>query len=101
LVINTDNHAAIGQRENEGEAIMTDPVTKRRVQVYPAPEVGPWFIVRVSMIPEVQAMLDKNNVRYELDDSIVTINGQPPTRKINLARGTDPDVVQRLLDGVQ
>jgi hypothetical protein len=97
---NTDIRAAVRQRESEGEAIMTDPVTKRRVHVYPAPEVGPWFIVRVSMIPDVQALLDKSNVRYELDDSIVTLNGQPPTRKINLARGTDPDVVQRLLDSV-
>ncbi len=79
---------------------MTDPVTKRRVQVYPAPEVGPWFIVRVSMIPEVQALLDKNKIRYELDDLIFTIDAKPPTRKINLARGTDPDVVQQLLDNV-
>ena len=79
---------------------MTDPVTKRRVHVFPAPEVGPWFIVRVSMLPHVQGLLDKNNVRYELDDLIMSINGEPPTRKINLARGTDPDTGQRLVDSV-
>jgi hypothetical protein len=77
---------------------MTDPTTNRRIHVWPAPEVGPWVIVPVSKLSQVQALLDKNLVRYSLSELVLSVDGNPPTRKINLARGTDPEVVQRLLD---
>jgi hypothetical protein len=77
---------------------MTNPVTKRRVNVWPDFEVGPWIIVPVSGLSQVQALLDENQVRYTLSELIITIDKNPPTRKINLARGTAPDAVQQLLD---
>jgi hypothetical protein len=79
---------------------VTDPTTKRRVNVWPAPEVGPWLIVAVSRLPEVQDLLDENQIRYALSELTLTIDGNPPVKKINLARGTDPDAVQRLLDSL-
>lgn len=79
---------------------MTDPTTKRRIKVWPAPEVGPWVIVPVSLLPQVRSLLDSNQIRYTLSELVISVDGNPPTRKINLARGTEPDAVQRVLDEV-
>ena len=77
---------------------MTNPKTKRRVTVWPDLEVGPWVIVPISGLSQVQALLDENQVRYTLSELTITIDDNPPTKKINLARGTAPETVQQLLD---
>ena len=77
---------------------MTNPMTKRRVKVWPDLEVGPWIIVPASGLSQVQALMDENQVRYSLSELTISTDGQPPTKKISFARGTDPDAVQRYLD---
>lgn len=55
----------------------------------------PW-----DQVPQVKALLDAHQVKYEVDEWVVSIDGGPQSALIFFHRQTDPAKVQELLDGV-
>ena len=52
----------------------------------------------VDQLPEIREVLDKNDIRYWVDEDAISLNGQPAVSVINFGRGVDAAQVQKLLD---
>ena len=79
---------------------MIDSVTRKplRVETYD-PEL-PYLVVPAEQLRNVLRLFDQNRVRYEVDEETLSMDDGPPMSFVDLARGTNPDEVQRLLDSV-
>ena len=80
---------------------MIDTKNQDRLCVSTAENAGPYIMLPVSQLSEVQALLDSNNVGYCLDTFAISLDGKPEVIVINLDRATDAASVQRLLDSVR
>jgi hypothetical protein len=79
---------------------MKDTSTRKPLQVSTDGTSGPYIMVPVSQLDEVQALLDSNRVPYWVDEQAISLNGEPEVSAINIGRGADPRAIQRILDGV-
>ena len=79
---------------------MTDATTRQRLLVSRAVEAGPYIIVPISQLDSVEAVLTANQIPYWVDEEALSIDGGPEVTWVNFGRAVDPDMVQRLLDGV-
>jgi hypothetical protein len=80
---------------------MIDTTTNKPLRVWPDEKVGPYIEVVASQLEEVKRLLEKNGIRYSVEEDIISLNGGPYIATINLRRGTDPNAVQAILDGVR
>ena len=77
---------------------MIDQTPECKLRVTSGGDAGPYIMLPVQEVERVRKLLDTINTRYWVDESSVSLNGQPPVTVINLAPGTNEDAVQRLLD---
>lgn len=80
---------------------MTDPVIKEPLHVSTDGTAGPYIMVPVSQLGEVQRLLDSRDVRYWVDEYAISLDGSPEVTVINLGREEDAIVIQAILDTVQ
>jgi hypothetical protein len=79
---------------------MIDTTTREPLQV--STDGGEWSYITLPLmhLDEVRALLDANKVSYAVDDEVLSLDGKPEVAFISLRRGTDPAMVQSLLDSI-
>ena len=80
---------------------MTDMLTKQRLNVAMDEKTGPYLMVPFEQLDELRDLLDRNRVRYYVDEYIITFNDEPEIATVRLGRGGDADAMQRILDGAE
>jgi hypothetical protein len=80
---------------------MTDATTQRRLQVSDDGTAGPYIMVPVSQLAELERLLDRTRIRYWVGENAISFDGGPEIATINLGRGADPAAVQAILDSVR
>ena len=65
-----------------------------------APDLMPYIVLPEAMVPEVSNVLDANKITYWIGDEAISVDGKPEFTMITLDYGTDPALVQALLDGM-
>jgi hypothetical protein len=79
---------------------MTNVLTNKPLRVWAEESEWPWINLPVSQLDEVRRLLDEHDIRYQVDEHILSINEGPFTTLIKLRRGTDGKAVQAILDSV-
>lgn len=77
---------------------MIDTITKARLEVLSSNRGRSCIIVPESQLKQLRSLLDRHKIRYEVDEDMMSVDGEPWVAFVMLARGTDPAEVQRLLD---
>jgi hypothetical protein len=80
---------------------MTDTTTKKPLRVSSDGTAGPYLMVPVSQLEDVQRLLDSHRIRYWVGENAISLNGAPEIAVINLGRGGDAAVVQAILDSAR
>ena len=79
---------------------MTDTTTQKRLRVSADGTAGPYIMLPVSQLEEVKALLDRNGIRFWVEENAISWNGKPETTVINFGRGGNASAVQTILDSV-
>jgi len=77
---------------------MIDPPPESKLRVTSGGDAGPYIMLPVQEVERVRKLLDSIDTHYWVDESSVSLDGNPPVTVINLAPETNEEVVQRLLD---
>ena len=80
---------------------MVDVTTQQPLRVSTDGTVGPYILVPLSQLGDVQRLLDSRGVPYWVDEEAVSLNGSPAVTVIDLGRKGDANAVQSLLDTVR
>lgn len=80
---------------------MIDVIHRRSIRVSTEGGAGPYIMVPFSQLEEVRAQLTANNVRYWVDDEVLSLDGGPEIAVVNLGRDCNAAHVQELLDKIQ
>lgn len=79
---------------------MTETVSKQRIRVPTPTTAGVFISVETDRLPALRAILDANNIRYWVNEYLLTMNGGPELAQVVFPRGSDAPIVQRLLDSL-
>jgi hypothetical protein len=79
---------------------MIDTTTRQPLSVSTDGGAGPYIMVPVAQLDKVKALLETNKVPYWADEEVISLDGKPEIAVINLGRGSNPAMVQRLLDSI-
>jgi hypothetical protein len=79
---------------------MTDKTNNKRLRVSGEATTGLYLIVPLRQLDEVRTLLDSHSVRYWVDETAISLDGQPPAVFISFGRGTEGQQVQTILDSV-
>jgi hypothetical protein len=79
---------------------MIDSITHKPLTIEAEEAAHPLLVVPFEQLPQVEALLKGHGVRYWVDDEALSIDGGPEITWITFSRGSDPAVLQRLLDSV-
>ena len=77
---------------------MTDATTHQRLHVSTDGTAGPYIMVPLTQLEEVKALLDRNHIRYWVEENSISLNGGPYISVINLGREGNAVAVQTILD---
>jgi hypothetical protein len=88
-----------GERRNK-EPAMIDVTTNKPMRVSNAYPPRPSLEVALSQLEELQYLLDRHGLRYEVLENAISMNDGPFTTDVIFSRGTDADAVQAILDSV-
>ena len=77
---------------------MTDTTTKKPLRVSTDGTVGPYIMLPLSQLDEVQRLLDRRDIRYSVQEDVISFNGAPEEATIDLGRGADAEAIQAILD---
>ena len=84
---------------NNTEAVkMTDTTTKRSLQVKTDGGAGPYIELPFSQLNDVTRLLSRHQIRFWVDEDVISMRGGPEFAEINLERGADVRSVQAILD---
>jgi hypothetical protein len=79
---------------------MLDTTTRQPLSVSTDGDAGPYIMVPVAQLDKVKALLETHKVSYWVDEEAISLDGKPEVTVINLGRGSNPAVVQSLLNSV-
>lgn len=79
---------------------MIDTTTRQPLYVSTDGDAGPYIMLPVAQLENVQAVLDTHKVPYWVDEEAISLDGKPEVAVINLGKVSTPAKVQRLLDGI-
>jgi len=77
---------------------MINSRTKETLVVSTAGDAGPYIIVVMEQLDKVKSLLDEGAFKYWIDETAISVDGEPATTVINFNSGTDPNAVQNVLD---
>jgi hypothetical protein len=87
--------------EGPRQGNMIDVTTEKPLQVSTDGPFGSYVTVPVSQLEDLTRLFTSHGVEYEVDDSSISLNGEPAVIDVNFGRRVDAAVVQRILDGVR
>ena len=79
---------------------MIDVISQKPISVFTGAGLASYIRVPFEQLNTVTALLDANQLSYWVDEEVLSIDDKPEVAFINLARRTDPRVVQQLLDRI-
>ena len=79
---------------------MIDTTTHKPLTVSAEAVDWPYIMLPLMHLDTVTAVLDANKVSYWVDEEVLSFDGKPEVAFVNLRRGTDPAMVQSLLDSL-
>lgn len=79
---------------------MRDVTTKEPLYVSTDGTAGPYIMVPVTQLEELRSLLDRHQIRYEVDEDVISLNDEPEVAIVNLDRSQDAGRVQKILDSV-
>ena len=77
---------------------MIDVTTRRPISVNTEGTGGPYIMVPVDQLAELEALLRTAQVPFWTDSDAISLDGKPAIAVVNLGRGANVNRVQRLLD---
>jgi hypothetical protein len=77
---------------------MTDVVSKKPLRVSTDGTAGPYIMVPVVQLDDIKRLLERNHVRFSVDENAISLNGAPEVAVVNLGRSADASSIQRILD---
>jgi hypothetical protein len=77
-----------------------DTTTRQPLHVSTDGDAGPYIMVPVAQLDKVTALLEMNKVPHWVDEEAISLDGKPEIAVVNLGRGSNPAMVQSLLDGI-
>jgi hypothetical protein len=77
---------------------MTDSFTKKRRTVSADDTARPYLFVQLDQLAAVRQLLDHNRIPYWVDETAISVDGQPAVTVINLSAGVEAQRVQATLD---
>jgi hypothetical protein len=80
---------------------MIDLMTSKPLYVSTDGTAGPYIMVPVSQLADLRDLLDKNRLRYSVEEDAISLNGAPESAVIDLGHGADVVAVQAILDSVR
>ena len=80
---------------------MIDISTAEPMRVSSGGQAGPYIMVPVVQLDEVQAILDAHQIPYSVDEYAISLDGEPEITVIDLGRSVDAKQVQNLLDSAK
>ncbi len=78
---------------------MIDVATKKPLRILTHAASGPYIRVSFDQFDELRGLLDRHGVRYRVDSNWLSFNGGPEMGAVQLARDTDAEAIQAILDG--
>ena len=82
------------------ESAMIDTTTRQPLYVSTDGGAGPYIMLPMTFLDRVTALLDANKVPYWVDEEAISLDGKPEVTVINLMHGSNPAMVQNLLDSI-
>ncbi len=79
---------------------MTDTTTQAPVRVSTDGTAGPYIRLSWDQVNDLKRLLDSHQIRYRVQENIISLNGGPFMAVVDLGRNADPLVIQRILDSV-
>ncbi len=79
---------------------MIDMTTRQPLRVSTDGGAGPYLMVPVAQLDKVRALLEANKLPHWVDEEAISLDGKPEVAVINLGRGSNPAMVQSLLDSI-
>lgn len=79
---------------------MTDVTTNQPLRVSTDGTAGPYIMVPLSQLEEIQRLLKNHNIRLWTEENAISLNGAPYIAVVNLGYQGDAEAVQVLLDRV-
>lgn len=80
---------------------MIDSITKKPLHVTAAGTASPLIMAPFSQLDEIRQLLDKHSIQYSVDENVISLNDEPETAFINLAREADVPLIQAILDDIR
>lgn len=80
---------------------MIDAMTRKPLHVSTDGTAGPYIRVPFSQLSGLQEILDRNSIRYSVEEDVISLNGGPEIAVVDLDRKADVHVVQTILDQVR
>ena len=77
---------------------MIDAMTRKPLYVSTDGTAGPYIMVPVSQLADVRQLLDENEIRYSVEEEVISLDGGPEIAVVDLDRRADVDAVQVILD---
>jgi hypothetical protein len=77
---------------------MIDLTTQEPIVVHTESTGGPYIMIPLDQLDEVQAILRSKDISHWTDSDSISLDGKPAITVINLGRGANAGLVQRLLD---
>ncbi len=80
---------------------MIDKTTQKLLRVKGGGgEMGSYLMVSLAQLKEVQALLDRHQVPYWVEENAISLGGRPPIAFIVFSQSIDWNKVQEILDSV-
>ena len=80
---------------------MKNCTTKKPLRVLTGGRTSASLALPAAQLDEVKRLLDAHQIRYSINDIIISYNGGPGEALMHLYRGSDAGAVQELLDSVE
>ena len=77
---------------------MIDKTTKQPIYVSTDGTAGPYIMVPLDQLDELCQLLDEHQVRYEVEEDAISLNGAPMIATVDLDRGADVIAITKFLD---
>ena len=79
---------------------MIDITTKEPLQVSTDGGAGPYILLPLDQVKEVQQILVAHGIHHTVEEDAISMDDEPFIATIDLGRGADADAVQAILDSV-
>ncbi len=79
---------------------MIDAITRERIIIHTEGIAGPYLMVAQEQLEAVTNALRNDRISHWVDEDVISLDGEPAVAVVNLSRGVDTAVVQRILDSI-